>query len=173
MGKAKRKTVWQIMISKWRKVNYAKRKGKKKNHLECFFSEGKVHHLVLQDKVPCPHSSCEKDPHFLKRNGISQHFRVVHKCTFVDVNLQESLVLRRRLHAKETTDIPNEFFKSRSEKVRQILVLVRHYFSSKSRKGNGSQPKSRNRSSLDRNRTKSVRRLKFLCDPSQRPLRPR
>ena len=49
----------------------------------------------------------------------------------MDVNLQESLALRRRLHAKETIDILNDFFKSRSEKVRQILVLVRHYFSSK------------------------------------------
>ena len=49
----------------------------------------------------------------------------------MDVNLQESLVLERRLHAKETIDIRNEFFKSRNEKVRQILVLVRHHFSSK------------------------------------------
>ena len=48
----------------------------------------------------------------------------------MDVNLQESLAFRRRLHAKETIDILNEFFKSRSEKVRQILVLVGHYFSS-------------------------------------------
>ena len=39
----------------------------------------------------------------------------------MDVNLQESLALRRRLHAKETIDILNE-------KVRQILVLVRDYF---------------------------------------------
>ena len=89
-----------------------------------FLSEGKVHQLVLKDKIPCPHSSCEKYPQFFKRNGISQHFRVVHKCTFMDVNLQESLALRRRLHAKETIDILNE-------KVRQILVLVRLYFSSK------------------------------------------
>ena len=50
----------------------------------------------------------------------------------MDVSLQESLALiRRRLHAKETIDILNQFFKSRSEKVRQILVLVPHYFSSK------------------------------------------
>ena len=49
----------------------------------------------------------------------------------MDVNLQERLALRRRLHAKETIDILDDFFKSRSEKVRQILVLVGHYFSSK------------------------------------------
>ena len=49
----------------------------------------------------------------------------------MDVNLQESLALRGRLHAKETIEILDEFFKSRREKVRQILVLVRHYFSSK------------------------------------------
>ena len=50
----------------------------------------------------------------------------------MDVNLQERLALnRRRLHAKETIDILNDFFKSRSEKVTQILVLVGHYFSSK------------------------------------------
>ena len=47
------------------------------------------------------------------------------------VNLQESLALRRRLHAKETIDILNEFFKSRSQKVEQILVLVRRYSSLK------------------------------------------
>ena len=47
------------------------------------------------------------------------------------VNLQESLALRRRLHAKETIDILNEFFKSRSQKVGQILVLVRRYSSLK------------------------------------------
>ena len=66
-----------------------------------FFSEGKVQQPVLKDKIPCPHSSYVKDPHCFERNGISQHFRVVHKCTFMDVNLQESLALRRRLHAKE------------------------------------------------------------------------
>ena len=49
----------------------------------------------------------------------------------MDVNLQKRLALRRRLYAKETIDILNEFFKSRSEKVRQIPVLVPHYFSSK------------------------------------------
>ena len=79
MGRAKRQDAWQITISKWRKVIYAKLEGKKKNHLECFFSEGKVHQLVQKDKIPCLHSSCEKDPQFLERNGITQHFRVVHK----------------------------------------------------------------------------------------------
>ena len=88
------------------------------------------------------------------------HFLAFSCCTQMylhGLNLQQSLVLKRRLHAKETIKILNEFLKRRSEKVRQILVLVRHYFSSKQRNGNGSQPKSRNRSSLDRNRTKSTR----------------
>ena len=102
MGKAKRKSAWQITISKWRKVIYAKLKGKKES-FRVFFSEGKVQQPVLKDKIPCPHSSYVKDPHFFERNGISQHFRVVRKCTFMDVNLQESLALRRRLHAKEIT----------------------------------------------------------------------
>ena len=48
-------------------------------------------------------------------------------CTFTDVNLQESLalltMLRTRLHVKETINILNVFFLSRSEKVRQIFVL--------------------------------------------------
>ena len=35
------------------------------------------------------------------------------KCTFMDVNLQESLALKRRLHAKETIDILHEFFRCR------------------------------------------------------------
>ena len=110
--------------------NLCKLEGKKEL-FGVFFSEGKVHQVVLKDKIPCVHSSCEKDLHFFERNGISQHSCVVHKCTFMDVNLQESLALRRRLHAKETIDILNKFFKNRSEKVRQIIVLVRHYFSSK------------------------------------------
>ena len=38
-------------------------------------------------------------PHFFERNGISQHFRVVHESTFTGVNLQESLALRK-FHAK-------------------------------------------------------------------------
>ena len=80
----------------------------------------------------------------------------------MDVNLQESLALRRRLHAKETIDILNEFFKSRSEKVRQILVLVGHYFSSNSTTGTVYSPNPEIGVLRDRNRTKSARRLIFL-----------
>ena len=104
--------------------NLCKTRGKGKESFRVFFREGKVYQHVQKDKIPCPHSSCERDPHFFERNGISQHFREVHKCTFMDGNLQESLALRRRLHAKETIYFLNEFFKSRSEKVRQILVLL-------------------------------------------------
>ena len=121
MGEAKRKTHLVDYDFKMAESNLCKTRGKEKESFRVFFSEGKVHHLVLKDKIFCPHSSCEMDPQFFERNGITQHFRVVHKCTFVDVNLQESLALRRRLHAKETIDILNE-------KVRQILVLVRDYF---------------------------------------------
>ena len=117
MGKAKRKTRLADYDFKMAKSNLYKIRGKEKESFRVSFSEEKVHQLVLKDRIPCPHSSCEKDPQFFERNGISQHFRV-------DVNLQESLALRRRLHAKETIDILNE-------KVRQILVLMRHYFSSK------------------------------------------
>ena len=124
MGKAKGKTRMADYDFKMAESNLCKLEGKRKNHLECFSAKGKFTSSPL-------HSSCEKDQTFFERNGISQHFRVVHKCTFMDVNLQESLALRRRLHAKETIDTLNEFFKSRSEKVRQIIVLVRHYFSSK------------------------------------------
>ena len=88
-----------------------------------------------------------KGPTVFRKKWHFLAFSLVHKCTFMDVNLQERLALRRRLHAKETIDILNDFFKSRSEKVRQILVLVGHYFSSKQCNGNCLQPKSRNRSS--------------------------
>ena len=123
MGRAKRKTRLADYDFKMAENNLCKTRGKEKESFRVCFSEGKVHQLVQKDKIPCSHSSCEKDPHFFERNGISQHFRVVHKCTFTDVNLQQSLALRRRLHAKETMNILNEFFKSRSEKVRQICVL--------------------------------------------------
>ena len=122
MGEAKRKTHLVDYDFKMAESNLCKTRGKEKESFRVFFSEGKVHHLVLKDKILCPHSSCEKDPQFFEKNGITQHFRVVHKCTFVDVNLQESLALRRRLHAKETIDILNEFL-SRSEKVTKDKFL--------------------------------------------------
>ena len=65
----------QITISLMAESNLCKTRGKEKKSFRVFFSEGKVHHLVLKDKIPCPHSSCEKDPQFFERNGISQHFR--------------------------------------------------------------------------------------------------
>ena len=71
MGKAKKERTCQMKISNWRKIIYGKLKGTKMNHLECFFCERKVHQLVLKDKIPCPHSSCEKDPQVFQRNGIS------------------------------------------------------------------------------------------------------
>jgi len=105
MGKAKRKTRLADYDFKMAESNLCKTRGKEKESFKVSFSEEKVHQLLLKDNLPCPHSSCEKDPNFFERNGISHHFRVVHKCTFMDVNLQESLALRRRLHAKETIDI--------------------------------------------------------------------
>ena len=44
--------------------NLCKTRGKEKESFRVFISEGKVHQLVQKDKIPCPHSSCEKDPHF-------------------------------------------------------------------------------------------------------------
>ena len=91
----------------------------------------------------------------------------------MDVNLQESLVLRRRLHAKETIDILNEFFKSRSEKVRQFLCLCHIISLQNSATGTVYSPNPEIGFLRDRNRTKSARRLIFLVHPSQRSLRPR
>ena len=99
MGRAKRKARLADYDFKMADINLCKPRGKKRESFRVFISEGKVHQLVQKDKIPCPHSSCEKDPHFFERNGISQHFRVVHECTFTGVNLQESLALRR-FHAK-------------------------------------------------------------------------
>ena len=101
MRKANRKTRLADYDFKMAESNLCKTREKEKESFRVLFSEGKVHQLFLKDKIPCPHSSCEKDPQFFERNGISQHFRVVHKCTFMDVNLQESLALRRRLMPKK------------------------------------------------------------------------
>ena len=89
MGKAKRKTRLADYDFKMAESNLGKTRGEEKESFRVFFNEGKVHHLVLKDKIPCLHRSCKEDPHFFKRNGISQHFRVVHKSTFMDANLQE------------------------------------------------------------------------------------
>ena len=72
MGEAERKTrLADLYDFKIAESNLCKARGKEK---EMFFSEGKVHQLVLRDEIPCPHSFCEKDPHFFERKGISQHF---------------------------------------------------------------------------------------------------
>ena len=64
----------QITISLMAESNLCKTRGKEKKSFRVFFSEGKVHHLVLKDKIPCPHNSCEKDPQFFERNGIPSIF---------------------------------------------------------------------------------------------------
>ena len=94
MEKSKRKTRLADYDFKKAESNLCKTIGKEKEPFRVFFSEGKVHQLVLKGTIPRPHSSYEKDHSFLKE-------------TFL------------------------KFFKSRSQKVGQILVLVRHYSSSK------------------------------------------
>ena len=121
--KAKRKTRLADYDFKMAESNLWKTRGKEKESFRVFFSKGKEPQLFLKGKIPCPQISCEKDPQFFERNGISQHFRVIHKCTFMDLNLQESLALRRRLHAKETTVIPNEFFKVEAKRWDEFLCL--------------------------------------------------
>ena len=70
------KRAMQITISLMAESNLCKTRGKeKKKSFRVFFSEGKVHQLVLKNKIPCLHSSCEMDPQFFERNGISRHFR--------------------------------------------------------------------------------------------------
>ena len=76
MGRAKRKTRLADYDFKMAESNLCKTKGKEKESFRVFLSEGNVHKLVQKDKIPCPQSSCEKDPRFFERNGISEHFRV-------------------------------------------------------------------------------------------------
>ena len=75
MGKAKRNTRLADYDFKMAESKLCKTRGKEKKSFRVFFSEGKVHQLIPKDKIPCPHSSCEKDAQFFERNGISQHFR--------------------------------------------------------------------------------------------------
>ena len=66
MGKAKRKTRLADYDFKMAESSLYKIRGKEKESFRVFFSEEKVHQLVPKDKIPCPHSSCEKDPQFSK-----------------------------------------------------------------------------------------------------------
>ena len=66
MGKAKRKTRLVDYDFKMAESSLYKIRGKEKESFRVFFSEEEVHQLVPKDKIPCPHSSCEKDPQFSK-----------------------------------------------------------------------------------------------------------
>ena len=54
MGKTKRKTHLADYDFKMTESNLYKTGGKKKESFRVFLGEGKVHHLVLKDKIPCP-----------------------------------------------------------------------------------------------------------------------
>ena len=54
MGKATRKTRLADYDFKMTKINLGKTGRKEKESFRVFFSEGKVHHLVLKDKIPGP-----------------------------------------------------------------------------------------------------------------------
>ena len=54
MGKATRKTRLADYDFKMTKSNLGKTGRKEKESFRVFFSEGKVHHLVLKDKIPGP-----------------------------------------------------------------------------------------------------------------------
>ena len=117
MGKAKKERTCQMKISNWRKIIYGKLKGTKMNHLECFFFERKVHQLVLKDKIPCPHSSCEKDPQVFQRNGISP-------CIYprtVSIPLQLFLSVLISLHLPWTPGPPPAFLTQPGTVVKQLL----------------------------------------------------
>ena len=54
MGKAKRKTRLADYDFKMTESNLCKTGGKEKESFRVFFSDGKVHHLVLKDKILGP-----------------------------------------------------------------------------------------------------------------------
>ena len=70
-GKGKERTHLSDEDFKLAENNLWKTKGNENESFRVFFCERKVHQLVLKDKIPCPHSSCEKDPQVFQRNGIS------------------------------------------------------------------------------------------------------
>ena len=108
------KRAWHITISKWRKVIYAKLERKKNNHLERFFFQRKESSPARPEgQNPLSTQFLWKGPTFFWKKWLFPAFSCGKKCTFIDVNLQESLALRRRLHAKETINILHEFFRCR------------------------------------------------------------
>ena len=135
------------------------------SHLKCFFQRRESSPARLEGQNPLSTQFLLKGPTFFRTKWHFPAFSCGTQMSLHGRKLARQLGSQKKASCQRTIDILNEFFKSRSEKVRQILVLVRHYFSSKQRNGNGSQAKSRNRSSLDRNRTKSARRLIFSPSP--------
>ena len=67
MEKSKRKTRLADYDFKKAESNLCKTIGKEKEPFRVFFSEGKVHQLVLKGKIPCPHNFYEKDPHVFRK----------------------------------------------------------------------------------------------------------
>ena len=77
-----------------------------------------VHFAFLEGKVSCPHPACEKDAVFLQKNGLQQHYKIRHPEARVLPKIEEAAFVRmKNLHGKETRNLLQNLFESRSRQV--------------------------------------------------------
>jgi hypothetical protein len=79
--------------------------------------ERPVHNAYISGKVLCPKDVCVEKFGFFEQNGIDHHFRMKHNAPFTKNDRDDSLIICRKLHEKETKKCLETIFRCREGKV--------------------------------------------------------
>ena len=83
-----------------------------------------VNLAFLEEKIVCPHPSCEGKAVLFQKNGLQQHYRLRQPETSFQPKIEHAaLVKMKKLHAKETRNVLDKLFETRSRQVSSSIHI--------------------------------------------------
>ena len=84
-----------------------------------------IHSAFQGKKIICPENECSEKQLFFEKNGLGQHYRVIHKTEVIEDNIKKANQIMRAFYGKETLEFIRFLSKKKSKVSHENLNVSR------------------------------------------------